>query len=203
MLRCWRRPSLAGTAGGTGDAESGSGSSPTGLRCFRVVFCSLPPFVSHFFLCLPQPGGTAMLWMQRWHLLVPVGTRLGDTRPPCKRDWGCWGLFWEMHRQKTVFTPSVFTVLALVMLLRASCCKGASCWRELFCGAGLGRGDGLSQAASAKINFSCLTQRVSRSAGVYLCGSGFCGRLWLPSFLRTCTAHKKARGTARGLSTAF
>lgn len=63
--------------------------------------------------------------------------------------------------------------------------------------------DGLSQAASVKINFSCLSQRVSGSAGVYLGGSGFCGRLWLPSFLRTGVAHEKAHGTARGSSMAF
>lgn len=162
----------------TGDAESCSSGSPRELQCFRAVFCPPPALCVPFCvccspegqLCSGHSGGT--FWS-----LSALGSGI---RVLLVRKHSCWGLSWETHRKKKTVSPhqlSPFPAPAPLMLLGASCCKGASCWRGLFCGAGLGRDDGLSQAASAKINFSCLTQRVSGSAGVYLCGSGFCGRL--------------------------
>lgn len=151
------------------------------LWCFRAGFCS-PPAPTCPVLCLPQPGGTAMLWLQQWHLLVPASTGLGDMHPPRRRNHSCWGLSWEPRGEKPISPHQLFSSpCPSSSNARASCCKGASCWWGLFCGAGLGRDDGLSQAASAKINFSCLAGRVSGSAGVYLRGSGclhFYGRVW-------------------------
>lgn len=149
------------------DDESHGGGSPMGLWCFRAVFCSPLPSALHIGpittqQCSGYSGGTF------WSLsALGLGTRIFLVIMN--------GAAGGSHAGKTQFHSIGFHLPlsqlhkgAWSLLLQSCFC----CWKGLCCGEGMGVGDGLSQAASEKTDFSCLSQRVSGSGGVSAGGSG-------------------------------
>jgi len=187
------RPSLAGTAGRTGDTESCSCSRPTGLRCFRAALCSPLPYVPHFVSAAARrdsnaldaavaPSSPCQHWV--WGHTSSSSTGLGLLEAQLGNAWA--------KKPVSSHQLSPFPVPAPEVLLGASCCKGASRWRGLFFGAGLGWDDGCHKQLQWKLILAAYLKGYLGLQGficvalVFVAGSG-CLRHY---------AHGKAHGTA-------